>query len=84
MKVMMNLQEAAQAMHGTLAGETIGFSGVSTDSRKLAAGELFVALQGENFDGHDYLATVRQAGAVAAVVARDAAGKYKAAGLPLV
>ena len=84
MKVMMNLQEAAQAMHGTLAGENIGFSGVSTDSRKLAAGELFVALQGENFDGHDYLATVRQAGAVAAVVARDAAGKYKAAGLPLI
>ncbi len=84
MKVMMNLQEAAQAMHGTLAGENIGFSGVSTDSRKLAAGELFVALQGENFDGHDYLATVRQAGAVAAVVALDAAGKYKAAGLPLI
>ncbi len=31
-------------------------SGISTDSRTLAAGELFVALMGENFDGHDFIA----------------------------
>ena len=43
-------------------------TGVSTDSRKLKAGELFVALCGENFDGHDFIAAVIAAGAPAVVV----------------
>jgi UDP-N-acetylmuramoyl-tripeptide--D-alanyl-D-alanine ligase len=42
--------------------------GVSTDSRSVAPGELFVALQGENFDGHKYLDQVEQAGAAGALV----------------
>jgi len=45
-------------------------SGVSTDTRTLQAGQLFVALTGENFDGHQYLARTAQAGAIGAVVAR--------------
>lgn len=45
-------------------------SGVSTDSRTLSAGELFVALRGDSFDGHAYLEAVAQAGACAAVVER--------------
>ncbi|WP_094851856.1 bifunctional UDP-N-acetylmuramoyl-L-alanyl-D-glutamate--2,6-diaminopimelate ligase MurE/UDP-N-acetylmuramoyl-tripeptide--D-alanyl-D-alanine ligase MurF [Bordetella genomosp. 10] len=43
--------------------------GVSTDTRTLSEGQVFVALSGENFDGHDYLAQARAAGARAAVVA---------------
>jgi murE/murF fusion protein len=47
---------------------------VSTDSRSVAAGQLFIAIKGDTFDGHDYLAQVCQAGAAAAIVARaDAA-----------
>ena len=41
---------------------------VQTDSRKLEAGSVFLALRGENFDGHDYLGQVAAAGAVAAFV----------------
>ncbi len=43
---------------------------VSTDTRSLAPGQLFVALKGEAFDGHDYLEAARAAGACAAVVER--------------
>jgi UDP-N-acetylmuramyl tripeptide synthase len=55
-----------------LLGDNVTFCGVSTDSRSIAAGELFVALRGENFDGHDYVAAAKARGAVAAVVAADA------------
>jgi UDP-N-acetylmuramoyl-tripeptide--D-alanyl-D-alanine ligase len=46
-------------------------AGVSTDSRTIGAGELFVALKGPHFDGHEYLAAVAARGAVAAVVERE-------------
>jgi UDP-N-acetylmuramoyl-tripeptide--D-alanyl-D-alanine ligase len=46
--------------------------GVSTDSRTIAAGELFVAIRGERFDGHDYVDDAFLQGAAAALVARDA------------
>jgi UDP-N-acetylmuramoyl-tripeptide--D-alanyl-D-alanine ligase len=44
------------------------FSGVSTDTRKIGPGSLFVALRGETFDGHDFLAQAAAAGATGAVV----------------
>ncbi len=44
------------------------FSGISTDSRTVRAGALFVALTGERFDGHDHLAGAQAAGATAALV----------------
>ncbi|MBN1482058.1 UDP-N-acetylmuramoyl-tripeptide--D-alanyl-D-alanine ligase [candidate division KSB1 bacterium] len=43
-------------------------TGVSTDSRSVKAGELFVALRGENFDGHDFVRQALSDGAVAALV----------------
>ncbi len=52
-------------------------AGVSTDTRAIARGDVFVALKGEHFDAHDFLATARDAGAAAFVVS-DAS---KAAGL---
>src|SRR5690606_29690685 len=48
--------------------------GLSTDTRSIRPGELFLALQGEHFDGHHYLETARAAGATAAIVARAGAG----------
>jgi UDP-N-acetylmuramoyl-tripeptide--D-alanyl-D-alanine ligase len=44
------------------------FSGISTDTRTLLPGALYVALRGERFDGHDHLASAAAAGAIGAVV----------------
>ncbi|MCU6499649.1 UDP-N-acetylmuramoyl-tripeptide--D-alanyl-D-alanine ligase [Rugamonas sp. A1-17] len=49
------------------SGEVV-FGGVSTDSRNVFAGSLFVALRGEVFDAHDFLAQVAEKGAAAVVV----------------
>ena len=46
-------------------------SGLGTDSRALPAGELFLALRGEKFDGHDFIPALAAQGAVGAVVAAD-------------
>ena len=46
------------------------FQGVSTDSRKIQKGELFVAIRGDRFDGHDFVKQALDRGAVAAVVDR--------------
>ena len=66
-----------------LAGEGEGrvFSGISTDTRSIRPGALFVALSGERFDGHDFLAPAAAAGATAAVVRT---GTAAVAGLSLI
>ncbi len=61
----------------------IEVNGVISDSRKLKAGELFVALTGENFDGHGFVAQAIAQGAVAAIVSRTWANSEAAQGLPL-
>ncbi|WP_252274627.1 UDP-N-acetylmuramoyl-tripeptide--D-alanyl-D-alanine ligase [Pseudomonas subflava] len=67
------LSEVAQTLDACLVGADVAFSAVSTDSRKIEAGQLFIALVGPNFDGHDYLADVAAKGAVAALVQREVA-----------
>jgi len=71
MSAMMTLQQAAKALDAVInsAGD-VTFSGVSTDTRTLQSGDLFVALQGPNFDANTLLAQARDKGAVAAVVGR--------------
>ena len=81
---MMTLQQAAQAMNGLLIGADTTFDSVSTDSRKIGTGELFVALRGEKFDGHDFVAMVRDAGCVAAVIDQVALETVGGLGLPLI
>jgi UDP-N-acetylmuramoyl-tripeptide--D-alanyl-D-alanine ligase len=66
---MMALAEAA-AIVGARGRPAGRFSGVTTDSRSLRAGELFVALEGPRFDGHDYLDAAAAAGAAGALVRR--------------
>ena len=83
MTIAMKLAAAASAMNARLVGNDAEFCGVSTDSRKIGAGELFVALRGENFDGHQFVTTAKAQGAAAAVVAVDAAESLAALGLPL-
>jgi UDP-N-acetylmuramoyl-tripeptide--D-alanyl-D-alanine ligase len=84
MTIKMDLLAAARATAGTLSGDNLNFSGVSTDSRTTAPGELFLALRGENFDGHQFVAAAKARGAVAAVVAADAAEALKDSALPLI
>lgn len=72
----MDLTEAASAIAGELVGESAQFSGVSTDTRTLHGGELFFALKGENFDGHDMCAEALSKGAVACVVSRRSQAQY--------
>ena len=62
------VQEALALPDAPRAAE---FSGVSTDTRTIGPGELFVALVGDRFDGHAYLEVARDRGAIAAVVRRD-------------
>lgn len=82
--MMMNLQTAAKAMHGTAWGEKISFSGVSTDSRAVNTGELFIALRGDTFDGHGFVGAAKTRGAVAAVVDVNAAESLKEIDFPLI
>jgi UDP-N-acetylmuramoyl-tripeptide--D-alanyl-D-alanine ligase len=65
---MMSLSEAAAAMRARTVGSDVRFDGVSTDTRSVAKGQLFVAIRGERFDGHDFLAAAAGRGAAAALV----------------
>ncbi|CAG9178313.1 UDP-N-acetylmuramoyl-tripeptide--D-alanyl-D-alanine ligase [Cupriavidus pampae] len=71
--MMTTLQQAAAWIDGgrVLGDATQAFSRVHTDSRTVAPGDLFVALRGERFDAHDFLADVVARGAAAVLVSRD-------------
>jgi UDP-N-acetylmuramoyl-tripeptide--D-alanyl-D-alanine ligase len=77
---MMTLAQAQTMLPAaTLVGDgATAFDRVHSDSRTLRAGDLFVALAGERFDGHDFLPAARAAGAAAALAAHGLAE----AGLP--
>ena len=79
---MMSLAEAAGAIGARLVNGdgAARFGAVSTDTRSLGAGQLFVAIRGERFDGHDFLPAAKERGAAAALVDEKHAG---AAPLPL-
>ncbi|MBF8755017.1 UDP-N-acetylmuramoyl-tripeptide--D-alanyl-D-alanine ligase [Pseudomonas guariconensis] len=70
----MTLSQLTAPLAGRQVGADASFSGVSIDSRTVGAGQLFVALAGPRFDGHDYLADVKAKGAVAALVEREVEG----------
>ncbi|WP_245932474.1 UDP-N-acetylmuramoyl-tripeptide--D-alanyl-D-alanine ligase [Isoalcanivorax indicus] len=64
------LSDIATLTRGHRVGADRPVTRVSTDTRNLQEGDLFVALRGERFDAHDYLEQARLAGALAAVVER--------------
>ena len=72
MTACFTLQEVLAATEGRCISPTgqQTFSGVSTDSRTLPAGALYIALSGEKFDGHDYAAEAITKGAAGIVVSR--------------
>ncbi|MFK8017471.1 MAG: UDP-N-acetylmuramoyl-tripeptide--D-alanyl-D-alanine ligase [Gammaproteobacteria bacterium] len=63
------LSEVAAMIDGRLSGTDRSFVGVSTDTRSLQSGELYVALRGPNFDGHEFVERAQQLGAAGALVA---------------
>ena len=71
---MMSLAEAAAVLGAGMRGGDVRFSGVSTDTRTLRRGDLFVALRGERFDGHGFLQNAATAKAAATVVDSRYAG----------
>ncbi|MDQ6621060.1 MAG: UDP-N-acetylmuramoyl-tripeptide--D-alanyl-D-alanine ligase [Pseudomonadota bacterium] len=62
---------AAHLLHGRLVGDNVRFVRVVTDTRAVEKGDLFVALKGDRFDGHDFVADAFERGAIAALVMRD-------------
>jgi len=66
--ISLTLSESASILNGKLFGADATYSAVSTDSRNLKPGQLFVALSGPNFDGHDYIYQAEQRGASGAMV----------------
>ncbi|WP_303901786.1 UDP-N-acetylmuramoyl-tripeptide--D-alanyl-D-alanine ligase [Thiohalomonas denitrificans] len=62
------LARAAEWCEGRIEGESRVFHGVTTDSRRVIPGSLFIALHGPNHDGHDHVRAAIEKGAVAALV----------------
>ena len=63
----MRLSRVARFCDGQLSGADVDFLRVSTDTRDILPGDLFVALRGERFDGHDFIDDAKSSGAVAAL-----------------
>ena len=72
---MIDAATVAQAISARLEGGNAWFDGVSIDSRVVRPGELFVAIKGERFDGHEFVAQAFSRGAAAAIVAADRAAR---------
>ncbi len=66
-----NCKSNAGAEAGETCGDTV-ITGISTDSRKIRPGDLFIPLIGENFDGHDYIARAFENGAAATLSQKPA------------
>ncbi len=66
-----SLVELAKKVPDSHAIGTASFTQLSTDTRNLMAGDLFVALVGPNFDGHEFIAQAQDKGACAALVSTE-------------
>ena len=65
---MLDLDTAAHEIGAGRRGANVGYAGVTTDSRQVSRGDLFVALRGDRFDGHEFVDQALDAGAAAAMV----------------
>ncbi|MGR8952479.1 MAG: UDP-N-acetylmuramoyl-tripeptide--D-alanyl-D-alanine ligase [Gammaproteobacteria bacterium] len=66
----MRLSDCAKLLNGELTGDDRVFASVSIDTRTLQQGDLYFAIEGERFDGNDFVDQAAERGAVAAVVRR--------------
>ncbi|HSW13700.1 MAG TPA: UDP-N-acetylmuramoyl-tripeptide--D-alanyl-D-alanine ligase [Solimonas sp.] len=68
--MMDQLSTLSRILNAELVGADAAFARVVTDSRTLQPGDLFVALKGDNFDGHGFVAAAQAAGATGALVSQ--------------
>jgi len=69
--VKLQLSDIAIAVQGELTGADITVNGVGIDTRSLQAGDLYVAIKGKQFDGHDFVDKAQQVGAIAILVEKQ-------------
>lgn len=69
--ISMELSQAASHMNGTLLGKDTVFTGCSTDSRSDNIGKLFIAIEGDKFDGHEFINKAVENGAIGSIVSKD-------------
>ena len=74
----MTLSLLAQELGGELLGEDVMFSNLSTDTRSLKRGDLYLALVGESFDGNNFIKEAERAGASSAVLSGQVTSKLPA------
>jgi len=68
---IMMLDQVANILSAEMIGENIKIKGISTDTRTIKGGELFLALKGPNFDGHNFIKEALDKGAVAFLVEHE-------------
>ncbi len=68
--ISLGLLETARVLGASLDGADLRYVGLSTDSRNVLPGSLFVAIEGEQFDGHDFVDAAAVNGALAAVISK--------------
>ncbi|MFT7372010.1 MAG: UDP-N-acetylmuramoyl-tripeptide--D-alanyl-D-alanine ligase [Oleiphilaceae bacterium] len=65
------LSQLAEHENGVLNGYDVSFNSISIDTRTLGQGELFIAIRGDSFDGHDYITQAEDAGCCGVVVEKS-------------
>lgn len=78
---MFTANEIAQITGGTLTGGDAEINGVSTDTRTIEQGNLYIAVKGERFDGNDFIAQAAENGAAAALSDRE---RTEGFGIPVI
>lgn len=79
---MFTAREIAGVTGGKLLGNDVTVSGVSTDTRTIEKGMLFVAVKGESFDGNDFIDAAAEKGAAAAISDRESGAE--SLGIPVI
>ncbi len=67
----MELKNLALLSNGSLRGGSVEVSDFSIDTRSIKKGEVYIAIKGQNFDGHDFIEDAEKKGAIAFIVSRE-------------
>lgn len=67
----MKLSEVAEILHSSYEGGDVEFESISTDTRTLTSGQLFIALSGPNFNANDFVKEAENKGAAGAIVSQS-------------
>jgi len=67
----MELKDLALLSNGFLSGDSLEVSEFSIDTRSIKKGEVYIAIEGQNFDGHDFIEDAEKKGAKALIVSRE-------------